>query len=79
MPKRTESKELLSMIKTIKSYEQPPFRKDDIYYHREPWQKFGGVSSGICMVWCWYRDDVILEKATPQDIMAAYKEITGGD
>lgn len=68
--------ELLAMIKTIKSYTKPPHRDDDVYALREPWQKFSGVSSGICMKWCWFTDNGILERASPHDIIAAYNEIT---
>lgn len=66
--------ELLELIQTIKSHSEPPRNEDDIYNMRYPWQKFGGVSSGICMCWCWYRDDVILEKATKADMLFALNE-----
>lgn len=63
--------DLLAIIRTIKSYSSPPQVEGDAYFEREPWQKFGSVSSGICMKWCWFRDDVILEKATEEDILKA--------
>lgn len=64
----------LEKIKKIKEYEEPPWDDNDIYYHREPWQKFGGVSSGICMNWCWYRDEIIDAKTTDEDVDMAYNE-----
>lgn len=67
--------DLLALVHTIKSYETPPYIEDDAYYKREPWQKFGGVSSGIVMKWCWFRDEVILERATEEDILRAAKEM----
>lgn len=66
--------ELLELIQKIKSHSEPPMDKNDLYYQRYPWNKFGGISSGICMCWCWYRDDVILEKATKEDILFALNE-----
>ena len=68
-------KELLQMINQITKYEKPPFKAEDIYYERELWQKFGGVSSGICMRWCWYADFAILMKATEEEIITALTEI----
>lgn len=61
-------------IAYIKSFKKPPFSEDDIYNLRYPWQKFGCVSSGICMCWGWWRDDVIEEQATDKDVDVAYKE-----
>lgn len=66
--------ELLELIQKIKSHSEPPRDENDLYYQRYPWNKFGGISSGICMCWCWYRDDVILEKATKKDILYALNE-----
>ena len=60
-------------IKFIKSFKEPPFLKNDIYYEREPWPKFGGISSGICMCWCWYKDVYI--SATDNEVDMAYDEI----
>jgi hypothetical protein len=62
-------------LKYIKLYDEPPYKGSDAYYMREPWQKFGGVSSGICMRWCWFRDDIILSSATDEDLDKAYKEV----
>lgn len=62
-------------LKFIKSYDEPPYKVRDAYYMREPWQKFGGISSGICMKWCWFRDDIILSNVTDKDLDKAYKEI----
>ena len=69
-----DEQELLDMIHKIKKHETPPKREDDPYDLRYPWQKLGGVSSGICMAWCWYWDTVILEKATKEDLIAALSE-----
>ena len=60
-------------IKFIKSFKEPPFLKNDLYYERSPWPKFGSVSSGICMCWCWYRDAYI--SATDDEVDMAYDEI----
>lgn len=61
-------------LQFIKSYTEPPFDKKDPYYEREPWKRFGGVSSGICQCWCWYRDDVILPMVTDEELNKAYQE-----
>ena len=63
------------MLDKIKSHRTPPRRDDDIYFERDPWKKFGGISSGIVMTWFWYRDDVILDRANIGEILQAYKEI----
>lgn len=66
---------IIEKIRYIKSFKEPPFLKDDIYYFRNPWSKFGGISSGICMGWHWYKDDVILDEITEEDLELAYEEI----
>ena len=70
-----EEQELLDLIHRIKKYENPPFRKEDIYYLREPWNKLGGVSSGIIMAWGWYYDTVILRKASKAELELALSEL----
>ena len=65
----------IEKIKKIKEYENPPWDKNDIYWLREPWNKFGGVSSGICMMWYWYRDEIVDIKTTDEDVDMAYNEI----
>lgn len=65
---------LLDALQIIKRHSEPPFDKNDPYCLREPWQKFGGVSSGICQCWCWYRDDIIMKNTTDEDIEMALKE-----
>ena len=67
--------EALELIRRIKSYDQPPWNNKDPYWHRDPWQKFGGVSSGICMRWCWYRDDVIIRNVTEEDLSKAIRQL----
>ena len=62
-------------IAYIKSFEEPPFLEADPYCLREPWQKFGGVSSDINMRWYWFRNDIIELKATNEDVDIAYKEM----
>ena len=62
-------------IDYIKSFNEPPWDDNDPYYLRDPWPKFGGVSSGICMKWCWYRDDVIFKKCSENDIAEAYHQM----
>lgn len=66
--------ELIDLIHEIKRHKEPPYREDDPYCMRYPWQKLGSVSSGICMAWWWYWDNVILEKATKDDLLAAIAE-----
>lgn len=66
---------ILELIHKIKSYDQPPWDKNDAYWQRDPWQKFGGVSSGICMRWCWYRDDVIMNSTTEEDLLEALRQL----
>ena len=68
--------ERLNLIREIKKHASPPFKTDDIYFQRDPWPKLGGVSSGICMAWCWYRDGWILAKATQEDLERALAEFT---
>lgn len=70
-----KEKEKLEILRKIKQHKEPPFLTSDAYYHREPWQKFGVVSSGICMCWCWYRDEIILSKTTDDDLVKALKEM----
>lgn len=65
----------LELIHKIKSYDKPPWDNRDPYWQRDPWQKFGGVSSGICMRWCWYRDDVIMRSATEEDLSEAIRQL----
>lgn len=65
----------LDAIRKIKQYKEPPYRKDDSYFLRSPWNKFGAVSSGICETWCWFTDETILQQATVEDIIQAYNEI----
>ena len=62
-------------LQFIKLYKEPPYKISDPYYMREPWKEFGGVSSGICMCWCWYRDEIILSTVTDEELDKAYKEI----
>ena len=70
---------ILPVIKSIKIHVAPPFIASDVYYERKPWPKFGAVSSGICECWCWYRDEVILEKASDEDVILALKEMNDYD
>ena len=71
----TEKQMLLDMIHEIKKYKAPPDRKGDPYNLRYPWQKLGGVSSGISMVWCWYWDGVILNNTQEIDLLRALTEL----
>lgn len=65
---------LLSLIGQIKAHPEPPFRADDSYWTRDPWPKFGGVSSGIVQEWCWFADYVIMQRATARDALKAIAE-----
>lgn len=73
-----KAEELKRKIAEIKSHGNPPFIEADAYYSREPWGKLGGISSGICMDWCWFRDEYIYSQATEEDVEMAYNEIKGG-
>lgn len=66
----------LDIIRKIKKYKEPPYRKDDAYFLRSPWNKFGTVGCGIYERWYWFNDEVILQRATLEDIIEAYNEIT---
>lgn len=63
------------LLRKIKSYSHPPKREDDFYNHRKPWSKLGVVSSEIGMGWYWFKDEVIMEKATREDLMLALSEL----
>lgn len=73
------NQEKLEILKIIKQHKHPPYLEEDAYYKRQPWQKFGGISSGIFMCWCWYYDEIILAKATDDDLIMALEEIERGD
>lgn len=64
----------LDAIRKIKKYKEPPYRKDDSYFLRSPWYKFGTMSS-IREKWYWFTDETILQLATVKDIIEAYNEI----
>jgi hypothetical protein len=66
----------LDAIRKIKKYKEPPYRKEDSYFLRSPWNKFGAVGCGICEKWYWFTDETILQVATVEDIIQAYNEIT---
>ena len=63
----------LEVIRKIKKYKEPPYRKDDSYFLRSPWYKFGTMSS-IREKWYWFTDETILQLATVKDIIEAYNE-----
>ena len=67
-----------TLIKTIKSYKEPPWDKHDIYYTRYPWNLLGGVSSGICERWYWYTDDMIDAKCNVDVLVYASKLLKEG-
>jgi len=67
-------KERLKIIWQIKAYKEPPFLDSDIYYTRLPWAHIGGLGS-FAMSWCWFRDEVILAKATDDELVEALKEL----
>ena len=48
-----EARRLMLIDKILKS--EPPMNNDDPYHLKDFWHKYGIVSSGICMCWCWYR------------------------
>lgn len=71
---RPEMSEMLELIRKIKSHSEPPRVAGDAFNTRHPWDKFGGVSSGICQGWFWFRDEVILSRITLDDALAALNE-----
>ena len=66
---------VMEEIKYIKSFGNPPLLKDDLYYNRYPWYKFGGVSSGICEGWQWYSDEYIFRYTKEKDRRSAKKQM----
>lgn len=65
----------LDVIREIKKFKEPPYKKDDSYFLRSPWYKFGTMSC-IREKWYWFTDETILQIATVEDIIDAYNEIT---
>ncbi len=61
------------MLKEIKSHRTPPFLESDPYFCREPWRKFGAYFDG----YGWFSDEIILSRATTEEITKAYNEIKG--
>lgn len=76
---RLEMSEMLDLIHKIKSHSEPPKVDGDAFNTRHPWDKFGGVSSGICQGWFWFRDEVILSRITLDDALAALEEFNKGN
>ena len=74
-PELQEILKVMEEIKYIKSFGDPPLLQEDLYYNRYPWNKFGGVGSGICECWGWYRDDIIYQKTTAEDRKIAKQEM----
>lgn len=72
---RQQRRELLQLMEKVRQYPKPPDNKDDLYDEREPWNKLGGVSSGISMGWGWCADYAVLQYATKEDLMRAIKEL----
>ena len=58
----------------IISFKQPPFRHEDPYWERKPWQKFGGYSNGIISGWAWSDSSKLVSSVTRDDVMMALKE-----
>ena len=67
-----------TLIKKIKSFEEPPWDKNDIYYTRYPWNLLGGVGTGICECWMWFSKDIISEKCTYETLQYALKLLEEG-
>lgn len=65
----------LDIIRKIKKYKEPPYRKDNAYFLRSLWNKFGTVGC-ISEKWYWFTDETISQQATVEDIIQAYNEIT---
>ena len=67
----------LEVIREIKKYKEPPYRKDEdgSYFLPSPWNNFGTMS-WISEKWYWYTDETILKIATVEEIIQAYNEIT---
>lgn len=65
----------LDIIRKIKKYKEPPYRKDDSCFLRSLWNNFGTVGC-ISEKWYWFTDETISQRATVEDIIQAYNEIT---
>lgn len=66
----------IEFIHKIQSYSEPPLIEGDMYYQREPWPKLGGMDcSSIFVRWRWYTDDVILQKASDEELRLAMTEL----
>ena len=74
---RQPDHETEALIQRVKSHGLPPYREDDPYYERQPWKKFGCISSDLGGVWRWYDTDVIINEynLTTEDIVLAEQEI----
>ena len=58
----------------ICSFEQPPFRKNDIYWERQPWPKFGGYSNGVISGWGWFDPIQLVSAVSKDDAALALEE-----
>lgn len=69
--------ERIDIVKKIMQRKEPPFDENDIYYERNPWNKFGAVcdTGSIGVGWCWYKVSVILSKVTDEELILALEEI----
>lgn len=69
--------ERIDIVKKIMQRKEPPFDENDIYYERNPWNKFGAVcdTGSIGVGWCWYKVSVILSKVTDEELVLALEEI----
>jgi hypothetical protein len=43
-----------------------------LYYTRSPWCSFAAVCGYICEFQDWYKDEIILQKATDEEIESVY-------
>lgn len=73
-------KQRIELIRKIKSYSAPPLIEGDMYYQRDPWYNFGSMDcSSIFVRWRWYIDDVILRKASDEDLRLALTELKNNE
>ena len=65
-----EARRLMLIDKILKS--EPPMNMKDLYHINDFWSKYGGISSGICMKWCWYRS---VRELSLEEVEMIYKKL----
>ena len=58
----------------ICSFAEPPFRRNDIYWERQPWPKFGGYFNGVVSGWAWFNPIKLVSSVSKDDAELALEE-----